>query len=130
MAYYIDSSAAVKLIVREKGSAALRRWIAGQDPDLASAVLLKTEVLRAVRRGAPSSLQAAHGVLAAVTLIAMPHSTYDLAATLEPLSLRSLDALHLAVALGIADGLEAILTYDERLQGAAGKHGLRVMSPS
>ena len=49
---------------------------------------------------------------------------------LDPAILRSLDALHLASALSLADELEGIVTYDERLDVAAGLHGVAVVAPS
>ena len=37
--------------------------------------------------------------------------------------------VHFAVALGIGDELEGIVTYDERLADAADLHGVDVVSP-
>lgn len=53
MAYYLDTSAAVKLVVREPGSTGLARWAAGHADTVVSSDLLRTELLRATRRGAP-----------------------------------------------------------------------------
>lgn len=52
------------------------------------------------------------------------------AATLEPRSLRSLDAIHLASALTVFDELDAFVTYDGRLAEAAHSHGLNVVAPA
>ncbi|MEI6727194.1 MAG: VapC toxin family PIN domain ribonuclease, partial [Actinomycetes bacterium] len=52
------------------------------------------------------------------------------AGLLAPIELRSLDALHLASAQELGADLEAILTYDERLAGAARRIGMAVLSPS
>ena len=52
-AYYLDSSAAVKLVVAEPGSAELLEWIRREDPDLVSSELMRAEVLRACRRHSP-----------------------------------------------------------------------------
>ncbi len=48
---------------------------------------------------------------------------------LEPVGLRSLDAVHLAAALELADDLEGMLCYDERLAGAAAVAGIAVHAP-
>ena len=48
---------------------------------------------------------------------------------LEPVTLRSLDALHLATALGIYSDIEYFLTYDVRLADAARHVGFHVVSP-
>jgi predicted nucleic acid-binding protein len=45
------------------------------------------------------------------------------------MSLRSLDALHLATALEIGDDLEAFIAYDERLLDAARVASLSVVTP-
>jgi predicted nucleic acid-binding protein len=42
---------------------------------------------------------------------------------------RTLDAIHLAVALTLGDELEGIVAYDERLSHAAQSLGIRVMAP-
>lgn len=54
----------------------------------------------------------------------------DRAGDLGPGELRSLDAVHLAVALSIGPDLGAVLTYDVRLREAALSQGLEVESPS
>lgn len=42
-------------------------------------------------------------------------STFQVAGTLEPAGLRSLDALHLATALELGTDLEGIVSYDHRV---------------
>ncbi len=44
-------------------------------------------------------------------------------------ALRSLDAIHLATALQLQQGLEALVTYGSRLAAAAGRQGLPVVTP-
>jgi predicted nucleic acid-binding protein len=51
------------------------------------------------------------------------------AAHLEPPTLRSLDAIHLATALRLGDALAAFVSYDERLLAAAAQLGLPTASP-
>ena len=48
---YLDSSAIVKLVVREPGSSALVD-VVSSDPDVVSSAVAYTEVMRAVRRAA------------------------------------------------------------------------------
>jgi predicted nucleic acid-binding protein len=50
----------------------------------------------------------------------------DRAGLLEPASLTSLDAIHLACALLLGDELDEFVAYDERLAEAAVAAGLRV----
>ncbi len=129
MAFYLDTSAAVKLVVAETGSAALSRWLRDHDGHLVSSDLLRTELLRATRRAAPESMPQARAVLEAVALISMPAATFERAASLEPGVLRSLDALHLAAALELGDELAGIITYDDRMSAAATTHGIPVVAP-
>lgn len=44
-------------------------------------------------------------------------------------SLRTLDAIHLASALSLADELDAFVTYDDRLTATARSAGLMVAAP-
>jgi predicted nucleic acid-binding protein len=129
LAYYLDTSAAVKLVVDEPESAALLEWLAQHEREVVSSDLLRTELLRATRRGAPDEVPRARAVLEAATLLELPTATFERAAALGPDALRSLDALHLAAALELGDELDGVITYDERLAGAAALHGIAVVAP-
>lgn len=129
MAYYLDSSAAVKLVVAETGSSALARWAGANSDHIVSSDLLRTELLRATRRGAPKRMTRARAVLDSVLLLSIPSATFERAAELEPALLRSLDAVHLAAALELGDELAGIVTYDERQAEAARLHGVTVIAP-
>lgn len=129
MAIYVDTSAAVKLLVREAETSALRRWLRDRERDLVSSDLLRTELSRvALRLG--DATNRADAILAGIIVLPVTTTTFEAAGTLEPASLRSLDALHLAAALDLGDELEAILTYDERLAAAATSNGVEVVTPT
>lgn len=130
MAFYLDTSAAVKLVVEERGSKALRSWIARTRASIVSSDLTRTELLRATRRGAPERMPQARAVLDSLILITLPTQLFERAADLEPDLLRSLDALHLAAALDLGDDLDGIVTYDDRLGAAAVAHGITVVAPA
>jgi predicted nucleic acid-binding protein len=51
------------------------------------------------------------------------------AGSLLPSDIRSLDAIHLATARAIGTDLARVVTYDERIAGAARALGLAVASP-
>jgi hypothetical protein len=53
-----------------------------------------------------------------------------LAATLEPVELRTLDAIHLGCALALGDDLAGVLTYDHRMADAARTRGVAVIAPA
>lgn len=125
----MDTSAFVKLVVEEPDSAALRTWIEGNNSELFSSDLLRTEGLRAARRHSVEALAETRQRLDAITIVAISTDVYERAAELDPLILRSLDALHLAAALTVAGELEGIVTYDDRLAVAASLHGVAVVSP-
>jgi predicted nucleic acid-binding protein len=130
VAYYLDTSAAVKLVVQERGSKALRTWLAQATAPIVSSDLLRTELLRATRRNAPDQVRQARRVLDSVILVALSSDVFDRAGTLDPDLLRSLDALHLAAALDLGDDLDGIVTYDDRLAEAAGALGIAVVAPA
>ncbi|PWJ25811.1 hypothetical protein ATK17_1949 [Branchiibius hedensis] len=126
---YADTSALVKLVVREPESAAVHQ-LTTSGAVLVSSDLARTELLRASRRSTPAAVSAARDVLSRLVLLAATPAIFDAAAVLEPITLRTLDAVHLASALTLGDELEAVLTYDARLGEAANHLGLRVLAPS
>lgn len=129
MAFYFDSSALVRLVVLERDSTALRRWWARRSGPAVASVVARVEVMRAVRAVAPAALADAQAVLGGVVLMALTPAIAQDAARLDPASLRSLDALHLASALDLGEDLQGLVTYDERLAAAARDHGVHVVRP-
>jgi uncharacterized protein len=127
--FYLDTSAAVKLVVIERGSKPLRHWLAQHDGEIVSSDLLRTELLRATRRSRPDQAVQARAVLDALPLLTMSTGVFERAATLDPDVMRSMDALHLAAALEFGDDLEGIVTYDIRLAEAAERLGIRAVAP-
>ena len=69
-------------------------------------------------------------VLAAITLIAPDAALLADAADLDPISLRALDAIHLATAVALVPDIDGIVVYDRRLADAARHAGLTVWAPS
>ncbi len=130
MAWYLDTSALVKLVTVEDDTAALHEWVADHQPELVASDLIRTELRRAVRRSGATDPIDIDDALAAVDLLPATPSVFDAAAELEPPGLRTLDAVHLATALGVLDDLDGIITYDERLAAAAAVHELAVIAPS
>lgn len=129
MAYFVDTSALVKLVVAEAETPQLFEWIAETAPMLVASDLARTELLRAVRKSAPEHMTRARAVLDSMTLLTITTQTCEMAAQLDPAILRSLDALHLAAALGLGDDLDALISYDDRLSDAARRHGIPVVAP-
>ncbi len=86
---------------------------------------------RAIRRAGGGELEVrrAEQVLAALYLVPPDEKILERASLLDPLSLRSLDALHLATALTLAPDLDAFVAYDAALLAAARAAGLTVAIP-
>jgi hypothetical protein len=127
---YLDSSALVKLVVREEGTDELRAWLAGH-PSVVSSALAVTEVRRAIGRlSARRSLaDRARLVLDGIALLAVDVAVLEAGAALRPPELRTLDAIHVASALSLGADLLAFVTYDDRQERAAKKAGLPVVRP-
>jgi predicted nucleic acid-binding protein len=130
VAYYVDTSAFLKLVVAEDHSDALRAWAADHDDDLFSSDLLTTEALRTARRHSTAALGEARRRLDALTIVRLGPDVFERAAELDPTIRRTLDALHLAAALLAGDELEGIVTYDQRLADAAAAHGVASITPT
>jgi predicted nucleic acid-binding protein len=125
---YLDSSAFVKLVVSEPESSALREWLR-RWPNRASASLLRVESIRAVAPTGSNAIRTARWQMARLHLIDLNRAILDVAATLPGL-LRSLDAIHLAVAQSLGGDLGVVVTYDQRMAQAAGQMGMTVESPT
>lgn len=148
----------MKLVVAEPESESLRSWIA-ERPEQVSSVVAAIEVRRAVLRlpaeagaetsgaqgptGGEPEVQATAGeaevqaratrrradvLLGGLGLIALDDKVVAAAGGVRPASVRTLDAIHVATALTIP-GLEALVTYDDRLGEAARAAGINVIHP-
>lgn len=124
---YLDASAFVKLVVHEPETPGLIAALEGVTRLVASEVL-EVEVLRACRR-AGRDVDVARAQLAAVRLLPLTAEVRTLAGALDPPSVRSLDAIHVATALSLVERLGGLFTYDERMSSAARDAGLAVFAP-
>ena len=128
MATYLDSSAIVKLAVREPESLALRRYLRGREP-LVSSALARTEVLRALLPAGDEAVARGRSVLQRLDLVRVNDRILDAAGVLRPFELRSLDAIHLATARELGDELNRLVTYDDRMVTAAKQLGYAIVQP-
>jgi len=129
-AVYLDASALVKLVVREPESVALMEFLR-EHPDRVSSALALAEVPRALRRArfGAAERRRAREVLARVALVDIDRRALAAAAAIEPPTVRTLDAIHLATALALREDLAALVTYDRRLAVAAERADLPVQAP-
>ena len=125
---YADTSAVAKLVLNEPESAALQEYLKTR-PGLASSALIATELMRSVRRSRPDLEEEASLLLARIALIDVDRVILRMAGRLEPVSLRSLDVIHLATAISLGGSLDALITYDARMSEAAREAGIPVEAP-
>jgi predicted nucleic acid-binding protein len=125
---YLDSSALVKLVIREAETAPLRAFLEDH-PFRVSSRIAEVEVIRAVARASASAIPAAQSLLRTIGLIELDASVLRAAARLEPAELRTLDAVHVASAMSLADELDVVVVYDARLALALTNEGIEVVSP-
>lgn len=128
--FYVDTSAAAKLVVAEAESHALGAYLVERiTTPLVSSALLYPELVRAVNRRRPDVAERAIGLLQRIMTVPLSHDLVVSAATIGDPAVRTLDALHLATASVIRAELDALITYDKRLADAARGLGLPVAMP-
>jgi uncharacterized protein len=128
--YYIDTSAALKLLAEESHSQAFAKFYDDSvDASWVSSALLRIEVIRAVGRVMPAALPDARALLLAFSYVSIDDEVVDAAMNEPDRMLRSLDAIHLATARVLGPGLHAFATYDDRLAIAARDAGISVIDP-
>ena len=127
---YLDASALVKLVITERESAALRIFLAG-DPVLISSRIGAVELRRvAAKQDEQPAESQVDAILANTLIVEVDELVAESAGELQPTTLRTLDAIHLASALSLAPELDALVTYDNRLADAARAAGLNVVAPA
>ncbi|MEO8682843.1 MAG: type II toxin-antitoxin system VapC family toxin [Vicinamibacterales bacterium] len=124
---YLDSSAIVKLIKAEAGSLALVDYL-DASMQCSTSAISSVEVVRALRRSRVP-LAEIDDAMRGFFLIGLDAEISEIAGQAGPHVVRSLDAIHLASALGIGDESLEFVTYDDRLAAAARDNGLRVVQP-
>lgn len=126
--WYLDTSAALKLLVDEPESEALARTLDSRQPRPVASLLLETELRRASQRIPELTQAMVTELLRSIDLYELPPSIFREAGLYPGVSLRSLEALHLAAAGRI--GADAIVTYDRNMAAAALAGGMTVVAPA
>ena len=127
MSYYLDSSAILKIIFQEDESAALAKFIT--EPAITSSIS-RVEVLRTVQRIDPSRVQLAQSELAKINIVEPIPSILTIAENFShEVTLRSLDAIHVATLIFLSSATRGLITYDKLMTKNAEQLGLTVLAP-
>ena len=128
MIAFVDTSAAMKLVVNERESSAAAAYlveVAASGGHLVASMLLYTELHCAARRR-NMPFDVVNAVLAGINLVDVTRSDLMYAAAL-PGQLPSADAIHLSTAIRLQT--DTLVAYDHELLLAATESGLTTMSP-
>jgi len=127
LSYYLDSSAILKIIFQEDESAALAKFIT--EPAITSSIS-RVEVLRTVQRIDPSRVQLAQSELAKINIVEPIPSILTIAENFShEVTLRSLDAIHVATLIFLSSATRGLITYDKLMAKNAEQLGLTVLAP-
>jgi len=123
---YLDSSVAIRTILDVPERLRLQDWLDQPGVNLVSSRLLRTEVVRVMRRDG-RALSDATPLLDRVGLFDITRETHAVAQAIER-HLRALDALHLATALLIGESV-TVATHDAAMKAVAEHLGLSTVDP-
>lgn len=123
---YLDSSVALRTILDVPERVRLQSWMQAPGTTFVSSRLLRTEVVRVLRRdGRPLSDGAP--LLDRVGMLGITRETHTVAESIER-HVKTLDALHLATALLVGEQV-AMATHDSTMKTVAQHLGLLVTDP-
>lgn len=125
---YVDTSALGRVLLAEPDAQLIRDTLARYDAWWSSALLL-VELRRLGRREGLEP--AAEKLLSTISASRIDSSSLKRASKLDPIEVRTLDAIHLDAAMQLKSrgAIEAVLTYDQQLQSGCAHHGLPVEAP-
>lgn len=123
---YVDSSVALRTILDVPERVPLQTWMQTPEMVCVSSRLLRTEVVRVLRRdGRP--LTDGAPLLDRVGMLDITRETHTVAESIER-HIKTLDALHLATALLIGYPV-AVASHDTAMKAVAEHLGLHVIDP-
>lgn len=123
---YLDSSVALRTILDVPERMHLQSWMETPGAVLVSSRLLRTEVVRVLRRDA-RPLSDGTPLFDRVGLFDVTRETHTVAESIER-HIKTLDALHLATALLIGEPV-TVASHDTVMKDVAMHLGLRVTDP-
>ncbi|PRZ41004.1 hypothetical protein CLV47_11237 [Antricoccus suffuscus] len=123
---YLDSSIALRTILDVPERVRLQTWMQIPGTVHVSSRLLRTEVIRVLRRDARPLTDGAP-LLDRVGMFDITRETHSVAESIER-HIKTLDALHLATALLIGEQV-TVASHDAAMKAVAGHLGLQVTDP-
>jgi predicted nucleic acid-binding protein len=126
---YVDTSAIARILLEEPDAPAIRLGLKAFDEQVSSR-LFQVELRRVAFRVGLAGR--AEELLRRVDLIPMDEAVLQAAETIEPYTVATLDAIHLATARRLATDnlLDAVMTFNARLADGARHYGLTVVAPA
>lgn len=119
----------MKLAITEAESVPLTMFLADAERVLSSEVSEVEVVRAALKEEGARGEKLARRVLGEISLVEVTREVRLRASQLLPLTMKPLDAIHLATALELAIEGVVFVGYDRRLQTAAAAAGLEIQSP-
>lgn len=127
MSWYLDSSAILKLILDEKERVSLLKELGGKS---VTSRISRVEVKRTVTRLAPEHLVLAHSELEKIEFFPASIGVLNIAEGFtSKVTLRTLDAIHVATVIFLGSAIEGLISYDKQMIKNAKELGIKVISP-
>lgn len=125
---YLDTSALGRILLAEPDAVAIRAQLGAYDARWSSELLM-VELRRLAARERLAA--AAERLLSGIKLLPLGSASLLRASRLEPIIVRSLDAIHLEAALRLhgRGEIAAVMTYDRQLQAGCAHHDLATDAP-
>ncbi|MDO4241178.1 MAG: type II toxin-antitoxin system VapC family toxin [Microbacteriaceae bacterium] len=124
--FYVDSSVFLYAIFPTAFSEKLQEWFDTPGNRFMSSRLMRTEVMRALRRDDLEG-DLIEPLLDEFYLVPINAKIHEIAESFVP-NIKTLDALHLATAMYLDHGL-TIVTHDENMKKVAKLQGMKVYDP-
>ena len=127
MSWYLDSSAILKTIFDEQERPDLLRFLNSQST---SSRLSKIEVRRTVARLVPTKTAKVNLELDKINFLPISNPILMAAENFSSeITLRTLDAIHIATVMSLEGSIEGLITYDRQMIANAKLLGIKVISP-
>ncbi|NBY82497.1 MAG: PIN domain-containing protein [Actinobacteria bacterium] len=127
ISWYFDSSAILKIIFKESNWSQVAQYA---DEGIYTSRISRLEVLRTVARVAPALRDQSESYLKKCAIVELKPAILKAAEQFDfRIKLKSLDAIHIASALGIQPLINGVISYDRVMVDQAKNLGLTALSP-